>query len=452
MPFSLKKIFLKIATVIFFSTVITTTVFCTETWTSRQLFSQTALEENAREVSPLSEDELLNALFEEEEKEGLGTPENALEENPSEEEELEIEKTSSLKAKMPQGSSFYMVLKKHGLDQSEIYKLIQSAKKVHDISMVPGGTPYELKFQGDYFAGLDYEVDKKHVVSIEKEDGQYIAKILPIDFEAKTIIKGTVIQDNLYNAIIKMGEKPTLVSEITEIFAWDINFFKDLKKGDSLKVVLEKKYRDGKFVKYGRLLGAQIDTGGEKITAIYFPEKGDYFTPEGKSLKKQFLKAPLKYSKITSGFSHQRFHPILKKRTPHLSVDYAAPAGTLVYAVADGNISFAGNSGPSGNLVRINHNGEYNTAYCHLSGFARGLKAGTNVRQGQMIGTVGMTGRTTGPHLCFHLRRNGVPINPLQFKSPKATPVPDSQWDAFVEIRKEVLESLASEAMGNLSS
>ncbi|MBI5184867.1 MAG: peptidoglycan DD-metalloendopeptidase family protein [Nitrospinae bacterium] len=433
MSFTLKKPFLKIAAPAVFFTIISTTVFCSET---------------ARMPDPLPEEKLLKVIFEDKKPEAQAS---ALDPAPSEAEETKTGKTTSLEGKIPEGGNFYIALKKHGLDNSELHELIESAKKVHNISMLPEGTPYELELQGRSIVGLAYETDKEHVVSIAREKGRYHAKIVPVKFEVKTVIKGAIIEDNLYNAIIRMGEKPSLAHGITEIFAWDIDFFKDLKKGDSLQVAIEKKYRDGKFVKYGQIIGAQIIRNGEKITAIYFPQNRDYFTPEGKSLKKQFLKAPLKYSQISSGFSTRRFHPILQKNVPHLSVDYSAPVGTPVYAVADGEVYFAGNSGPSGKLIRIKHNGVYSSAYCHLAGFAGGIKAGTAVKQGQFIGTVGMTGRTTGPHLCFHLRKNGVPINPLEFKTPKAKPVPENQWGDFVGARKEVLDSFATLARKNIS-
>jgi len=346
--------------------------------------------------------------------------------------------------KLSQGSNFSLLLQKHGMGKSGIHNLIQSVKKIHDISRLPAGTPYELRFREDVFLGLRCEINGEHAVVIKKDADKYVVEREPIDYEIETITREAMIKDNLYNTILRMGEKPLLVHELTEIFAWDINFFKDLREGDRLRLVVEKSFRNGKFIKYGSILGAEFVNQGKTITAIYFPEKDDYFTPEGKSLRKQFLKAPLKYSSVSSGFTHKRFHPILKKNVPHLSVDYSAPVGTPIHAVADGTVTFAGQNAPSGKHVWIKHNGVYASAYCHLSVFGAGIKKGTMVKQGQIIGRVGMTGRTTGPHLCYHFRKDGAPIDPLKFQSPKAIPVPKKEWDAFAQVKKEILEKLGA--------
>lgn len=353
------------------------------------------------------------------------------------------EKVDVVQGKVSEGSSLYLALKKHGMGKQERYKLIQSLKAVHNVSRIRSGTPYDLVFVNDELKKMSYEISRDHRIVATREGDGYVVDILPIEYQAEVVTRTAVIKDNLYNTIKAMGEKPALVNEITEIFAWDINFFKDLMKGDELKIVIEKKYRNGTFAMYGKLIGAEFINQGKKITAIYFPKEKEYFTPKGKSLRKQFLKAPLKFSRVSSGFSHKRFHPILKRNVPHLSVDYVAPIGTPVYAVADGTVTWARSSGPSGKLIRIKHNSVYNSAYCHLSGFAKKVKKGSYVEQGQLIGWVGMTGRTTGPHLCYHFKKNGSPINPLKFKPPKAKPVPREEWKAFTVVRRDVLEKLA---------
>lgn len=427
----IRKISFKISSLTFFFTILTLIFFYSETVQSVQNFPLgTPLPlENPSPEKGVSLKEFLES----------GAPEAI----PKIEEEA-VNDTKVISGKMPHGSNFFLILKKHGFEKNELFELTQSIKKVHDISSIPGGTPYQLRFQGDEFLELRYEIQNELTVTASRNGEKYRVDIEPIDYQTETVVKESLIDDNLYNTIVRMEESPALVSEIEGIFAWDINFLKDLRKGDRLRFVLEKNYRDGKFIKYGPILGAEFVNQGKKTTAIYFPEEEDYFSPEGKSLRKQFLKAPLKYSKVSSGFNHKRFHPTLKKNVPHLSVDYAAPMGTPVYAVADGKVSFAGPSGPSGKLIRIKHNSVYATAYCHLSGFAKGIKVGSVIKQGQFIGNVGMTGRTTGPHLCFHLRKNGEAINPLEFKTPMAKPIPKGQLEAFAQVKKEIMERLAS--------
>jgi len=431
----------RISGIVFLSAIISLPLFCSNTASSVPEFQNTALPGPAPVLPASGEDALLKSLLQGREmnvREETDVPGDRKGNNENKSEDLEY-----IRGKIPRGGNFYTILRGRGVSDPEIFQIIHSVKRVHNISRVAGGTRYELRFQGKELKGLSYEIDREQRVSLKKSEGKYRVKITAIPYETRTVIKELTITDNLYNSIIRMGERPTLVDAIEEIFAWDIDFFKDIRKGDRVKLVLEKKYRDNHFVKYGRILGAQFTNQERPIIAIYFPRERDYFTPKGASLRKQFLKAPLKYSRISSGFSRSRFHPILKRRVPHLSVDYAAPAGTPIHAVADGIISFAGPRGPSGNLVRIRHNGTYSTAYCHLSRFARGIKKGARVRQGQVIGAVGQTGRATGPHLCFHLKKNGVPVNPLKFHPPLAQPIARNQQEAFGKVREEMLERLA---------
>ncbi len=437
-----KSVGLPKAAMIFFFVVLTITLFYSQKAQSEQDLLVAILEEENQPPAPVEESDLLEPVSLRENPTLEAVPEEKRQQSKPVLKKIEIKE--SKEGKIPKGGSFYVILKKTGMSPAEIDKLIRSVKRVHNISNVKSGTPYKISFLGNDFLELNYEVGAKHRVSVVKNKDRYLAEILPIDYEIKTVTKKGIIRDNLYNTVVRMGEKPYLVNKIASIFAWDINFFKDLRKGDTLKMVMEKKYRDGKFASYGRFLGVEFNNQGRKITAIYFPRKKNYFTPQGKSMKKQFLKAPLKYSRISSGFSRKRLHPILKRRVPHLSIDYVAPIGTPVYAIADGKVSFTGRQGPSGKLIRIKHDGAYDSAYCHLAGFAKGIKKGRYVKQGQLIGTVGVTGRTTGPHLCFHLKKNGKPVNPLKLKSVRARPVNKKEWKDFIRVREDVLKKLVA--------
>jgi murein DD-endopeptidase MepM/ murein hydrolase activator NlpD len=205
-------------------------------------------------------------------------------------------------------------------------------------------------------------------------------------------------------------------------------------------VIFEEQYVDGEYIGLGRIIAAGFNHMGHEYYACFFEQDsaGDYYDDEGGSMRRTFLKAPLRYRRISSGFSYSRMHPILKYRRPHLGVDYAAPAGTPVHAVGDGVITFSAYTRQGGHTVKIRHNGTYTTAYCHLSGYGKGIRQGVHVKQGQVIGYVGSTGLSTGPHLDFRFYRNGKAIDPLKVKSPPAKPV-DS---AYAEIYRHYCDSL----------
>lgn len=244
---------------------------------------------------------------------------------------------------------------------------------------------------------------------------------------------GTV-NSTLYEAGLKKGVNMELILELADIFAWDVDFATDIRPNDTFKFIYEEYYRDGKLVRNGRILAAEFVNAGIKHEAFYFEDKEghkDYYDTQGRCLRKHFLRSPLRYKRISSYFSRRRFHPILRIYRPHLGIDYAAPVGTPVESVGDGRIEFIGWKGDYGKFIRIRHNHNYVTTYGHLSRFARGLKRGQRVKQGQLIGYVGSTGLATGPHLDFRMIHNGIFVNHLKIKSPPAAPVKKRYLDAF---------------------
>jgi murein DD-endopeptidase MepM/ murein hydrolase activator NlpD len=256
--------------------------------------------------------------------------------------------------------------------------------------------------------------------------------------ETEILLAGGVIESSLFATVDSIGEMPQLAGIVADLFAWDIDFIKDLRKGDAFRVIVEKKYREGRSAGYGRVLAAEFVNRKTAFHAFYYedPEgRTGYYNMDGSSMRKQFLRAPLRYSRISSGYSHRRFHPILKRYRPHLAVDYAAPRGTPVHTIGDGTVIFCGRKGPNGKMVKIRHNGIYTTAYIHLSRYGRGIKKGTRVKQGQVIGYVGSTGRATGPHLDFSIYKNGRRINPLTYKNPPSHPVKEKHLEDFFQKR-----------------
>lgn len=254
-----------------------------------------------------------------------------------------------------------------------------------------------------------------------------------------------VIETSLWNAMVGNDLPIELALELSEIYAWTIDFF-GLQKGDSIRVYYDEQYVDTTRVGIGRIYAADFYHGRKWLEAFYF-EAGDvhsYFDGDGKSLRKAFLKAPLNYKRISSHFTYARKHPIYKTVRPHTGVDYAAPAGTPVVSIGDGVVIEKGYKGGGGNTVKIKHNATYTTAYLHLQKYGPGIAVGTRVSQGQVIGYVGSTGASTGPHLDFRVWKNGTPVDPLKMESPPVEPVPAKyrpEYDSIVSVmRGELLK------------
>jgi murein DD-endopeptidase MepM/ murein hydrolase activator NlpD len=245
-----------------------------------------------------------------------------------------------------------------------------------------------------------------------------------------------VVDTSLFEALNLQGEKDFLALSLLDILAWEIDFTHDARKGDRFNIFVEKYYVDGRFVEYGPILAASYTTAERRIDAYSLEnDRGlmDYFDEKGRSLKKSFLKSPLRYNRITSSYTGRRLHPITRRVQPHYAIDYAAPQGTPVWAVANGTIRSMSYDRANGRMVRISHPGGYETFYLHLSRYARGLKRGKKVAQKQIIGYVGSTGMATGPHLDYRLKKRGRYTNPLKEDFPRADPVTKSRREEFFQ-------------------
>ncbi|MFY9329267.1 MAG: peptidoglycan DD-metalloendopeptidase family protein [Georgfuchsia sp.] len=265
-----------------------------------------------------------------------------------------------------------------------------------------------------------------------KEGLRVSQKNLPL--ETRIAVKFADINYSLFSATDAAGIPDNIATQLVDIFSGDIDFHRDLRKGDRFSVVYESVTHNGKSVRSGRILAAEFINNGQNFKAVWFQDskdRGGYYTPEGKSLHKAFLRSPLEFSRVTSGFSMSRYHPILHKRRAHTGVDYGAPIGTRVKATSDAIVEFAGTKGGYGKVIILNHQGPYTTVYGHLSGFAKGLRKGKRVSQGDVIGYVGMTGLATGPHLHYEFRINGVFKNPLSVVLPGSPPLSSAQTARF---------------------
>jgi murein DD-endopeptidase MepM/ murein hydrolase activator NlpD len=261
----------------------------------------------------------------------------------------------------------------------------------------------------------------------------------------RCLVKGE-LRDCLSADLFELGVGDALVAKMTDIFAWDINFFVDPRKGDRFEALFEKNYIDGVFAGYGDILAARYVNKGREFYAIGVPDslgKLSYYDRDGKSVQKQFLKAPLRFSRISSGYTYRRRHPILGIVRPHLGIDYAAPRGTPVYASADGTISFAGRKGGYGNLVKIRHGASFETYYGHLHRIARGVRPGARVAQGDLVGLVGSTGLSTGPHLDYRMKKGRTFVNPLSINLPSKGGIAEYQRAAFAALRHARLTAMA---------
>jgi len=320
-----------------------------------------------------------------------------------------------IKERIKPGESLYAIFMRHGVPTVEIELMREAALGVYRLGRMMAGRPYSICINDcNQVVSFTYEIDDDSYISLQREGEGFIARKVSYEYETRIAHIGGVIKENLFN---DLGD-PFLTYALSDIFAWQVDFT-DLKPGDAFKVVVEELYLNGQFRKYGRILSALFETEGATYNAYWFERdgQGEYYDGEGNTMRRAFLKAPLSFRRISSGFTKKRLHPILKIYRPHLGVDYAAPAGTPVSAPADGVVEFAGRKGANGNLIILRHPNGYKTYYGHLLRFAKGTGRGRKVAQGDVIGFVGSTGRSTGPHLDYRIKKGGRNINPLALKS-----------------------------------
>lgn len=291
---------------------------------------------------------------------------------------------------------------------------------------------------------LVYRQSLVDVVEATRAGSDWAAARVDVPVDQRTVLVAGTLKDNLFESVERLAERPQLVLDFAEIFAWDFDFAADSQPGDRFRMLVEKVFAGDQFVKYGRILAAEYESEGRVHTGVYFQEKNGsgYYTPAGESLRRAFLKSPLEFTRISSTFSRGRRHPILGGIRPHLAVDYAAPHGTPIFAVADGTVESAGWSGGGGNTVVLRHRANFKTMYNHLSRFAAGIRRGTSVRQRQVIGYVGSTGLSTGPHLDYRVVKDGRFVNPLKQSFLPGLPVSASSRGDFAARRDALLAQL----------
>ncbi len=350
-----------------------------------------------------------------------------------------------LKAGVVQKGDTIMTLLADFFSPAEIINLARQCEEVFSLSRICAGHAFAITTRGDDFHGFEYEINASERLKIVKEESGFNVAREPIVYDVSVARVTGSINSHLFAAVEQAGESPELAVRLADIFAWDIDFIRDVHEGDSFTVLVEKRSRDGESAGYGRILAAEFVSQGRAHRGFLFEAaegQAHYYDEQGRSLRKAFLKAPLDFRRISSGFSRNRLHPVLGVSRPHLGIDYAAPTGTPIKSVGDGVIVKATRNNASGNYVSIRHNSTYETSYLHMSRFASGIKTGARVRQGQVIGYVGQTGWATGPHLCFRMKKNSQPINPATLKIIAGDGVPQARMEAFAQTVSRVRAEL----------
>jgi murein DD-endopeptidase MepM/ murein hydrolase activator NlpD len=326
------------------------------------------------------------------------------------------------------GETLSTLLTKSGLSVNIYEKIYSNCKNIFDVKKIKEGQPYIILKSADslsvplYFV---YENSKIQYTVFELfEPFKVYQKENEVTYLQDTI-SGT-ITSSLWNAIVNGKGDPVLATAMADVYQWTIDFF-GIQLGDEFHVIYTKKYVNQEYIGLDNIESALFKHNGKNFYAFYYQKdstaKGEYFDENGESLRRAFLKAPLNYNRISSRFSNNRYHPVLKIYRPHHGVDYAAPSGTPVYSIGNGKVIGKGYEPGGGNYIKIKHNSVYTTVYMHLKGFATGIKQGAAVSQGQLIGYVGNTGLATGPHLDFRVYKNNTPIDPLSMQSPPAEPI-----------------------------
>ncbi len=334
------------------------------------------------------------------------------------------------------GDTIGTVLANYGLDPKRIHQLYEQTKPVYDLRFVKAG--HELRItaseQGQLLR-LEYDLNDTQYILISAEEEKFSASLEahPVQTEVRMLC-GT-INSNPILAFNQQGEGDSLALSFSDLFAWDVDFYVDLREGDCFKVIFEKRFLKGKFIGYGNILAAELVNRGKKFQAFRYvipqSQKAGYYDAEGRSIQKEFIKSPIKWARITSRFTGRRLHPIHKVYRAHYGVDYAAPVGTPVQATADGTVTYVGTNGASGRMVKIRHRNGYETMYLHLKSYGPGIRVGARVEGGDIIGYVGSSGESTGPHLDYRITLRGSYINPLSWKFEPVAPLPEENLEDF---------------------
>jgi murein DD-endopeptidase MepM/ murein hydrolase activator NlpD len=338
--------------------------------------------------------------------------------------------------RIQRGDTIGSLLNRLQINDDAAVSFLSTAKDAKTLyQLVPGRSVRAKTGANGELIALRYIASDSTQLSVDRAGDTFKADEQAAPLETRIVMKSGEIRSSLFGATDAAGVPDAISTQMAEVFSSDIDFHLDIRKGDHFSVVYETLYNHGEPIKTGRVLAAEFVNQGKAYRAVYFKDReghDGYYTPEGNNLRKAFLRSPLAFSRITSGFTNARFHPVLKTWRAHKGVDYGAPTGTPVRATADGSVALAGKQSGYGNIIVLQHTGSFSTAYGHLSAFAKGLHHGSRVKQGDVIGYVGMTGMATGPHLHYEFRMAGVQRNPLTVPMPQAFPIAAQERNDFL--------------------
>lgn len=337
--------------------------------------------------------------------------------------------------KVQPGDTFSGVINNMGIPYDETLAILSSSKEVFDFTKMNAGKVLKLVFIQEAFAAMEYPLSSDTVVHVKKQEDAFVVTEEEIPYLIENVTAKGTITDSLFLAAQSAGLEDKTTMGIADIFSSEIDFAADIREGDSFSIAYEKRSLDGKPASAGKVLAAKFINDGKTYNAFRYKEK--FYNEKGESVDRQFLRSPLNYSYISSGFSYKRTNPVTKQITPHRAIDYAASEGTPVIATADGIVVTAGAKGALGITVELKH-GNYVTQYAHLSNIAKDVKKGSDVIQGDVVGYVGSTGISTGPHLQYAMFENGEPINPLTTEFPRGESLTDQEKDSFNSLKNKI--------------
>lgn len=346
---------------------------------------------------------------------------------------------SYVSGEVQRGQTIFAALTERGVPPLTIQPVVNAVGELFDFRRSRSGDRFDAQLDAEgQITRFRYQVSPETVYEARLVGpGEYEAYLTEIPLDVEVFSLAATLEGSLFSTIREHGEQEALARKIVEIFQWDIDFSRDVRPGDAFRLIYEKVYLEGEFLRYGRILAIEYRGARARQAAFYFDngEEGAYYTASGEPVERMFLRAPCRYRRISSRFNLERMHPVLGRVRPHYGVDYAADTGTPVYAAADGDVVLRDFQGAAGNIVAIRHPNGYRTAYAHLHGFADGLRVGQRVRQGDVIGYVGNTGRSTGPHLHFAMKRHGEFIDPLEHHDRRLEALSGRDLQEFERVR-----------------
>lgn len=345
------------------------------------------------------------------------------------------------------GQTLAHLLRDHGVVGTDSVRAIEALDEFVDLRKIKAGET-GLVYYGETgeLAEMRLLLSGRGYLTLERQGEDWQASFRELVREVRTRVIAGQLETFLFADIEKAGGVPQVAFAMSDVLQWDLDFNRDLRRGDRFRVVYEEVLLDGRFADIGKVMALVYENRGIVHEAYLYGEAGEegYYDSEGQPLQKMFLRSPLPFTRVTSRFSHRRFHPVLKTYRPHYGVDFGAPKGTPVRATATGTVTLAGRNGGAGNMVRLRHANGYETSYLHLSGFAKGVRKGKKVRQGTVIGFVGSTGLSTGPHLDYRVKRSGRYVDPMKLENRPAEPIDPAVLPAFLERRRALAAMLDS--------